>query len=598
MIDREQVAEVRSDVLFKESRRTMLAFLVGVSGKDDELRTGSGHSVERLQNCIDGDVATNAVEAASVKDERERFRRALDRTNVPANPVDFDAGFSGFSLCLFNRQRREIDSRHFEATLSEQNCVGTRAAAELQHAAWLNIRLLDHSAKFSRGQSAVPGRAAGFVSLIPVLCTIHFLPRNSTRSIQLFLLRNAKVLRRGWICSDTSSSNIHRRFSVRVLSSLRCLRTTPCSADLTQLFAIDQPLMPDDEAINQNPDPETDQSDCAIAQLDGLSPTAANQAQPVIKTRRVDDELGMGILLGICAAIGYSGANLALRQLAIPNDPGWAIWVTANKAIPAALVAWLMIFVQWSRGEPGLPPGRMIWRLILVGLVMQYAGNFMFQWSLSIGGLAITVPVCFSMLIIAGAWMSRLVCGEEITPKTMGAIGILIVAVGVLSSGAGSATMSMGHADSWKTTTLAILSAAVSGVAYGATGVVVRRLVTGTLTIPSSLVVLSTTGAVTMTAHAFLVDGPAKLFALSEGHWPAIIGAGVMNAAAFFAVAGSLKRIPVTFLNILNASQNAMCAIGAVLLFAEPVTWPLVAGCVLTMFGILLVDRGKQPTKE
>jgi len=198
------------------------------------------------------------------------------------------------------------------------------------------------------------------------------------------------------------------------------------------------------------------------------------------------------------------------------------------------------------------------------------------------------------MLIIAGAWMSRLVCGEEITPKTMGAIGILIVAVGVLSSGAGSATTSMGHADSWQTTALAILSAAVSGVAYGATGVVVRKLVTGTLTIPSSLVVLSTTGAVTMTTHALLVDGSEKLFKLSAGHWPAIIGAGVMNAAAFFAVAGSLKRIPVTFLNILNASQNAMCAIGGVLLFAEPVTSPLVTGCVLTMFGILLVDRGKQ----
>ena len=352
--------------------------------------------------------------------------------------------------------------------------------------------------------------------------------------------------------------------------------------------------MPDDEAINQNCDSDSGQDDRSSAQSHSSSTTTTDDTQPENKTRRVDDELRMGILLGICAAVGYSGANLALRQLAFSNDPGWAVWVTANKAIPAALIAWFMIFVQWSRGEPGLPPGRMIWRLILVGLIMQYAGNFMFQWSLSIGGLAITVPVCFSMLIIAGAWMSRLVCGEEITPKTMGAIGILIVAVGVLSSGAGSATTSMGHAASWQTTALAILSAAVSGIAYGATGVVVRQLVTGTLTIPSSLVVLSTTGAVTMTAHAFLMDGSEKLFKLSEGHWPAIIGAGVMNAAAFFAVAGSLKRIPVTFLNILNASQNAMCAIGGVLLFAEPVTSPLVTGCVLTMFGILLVDRGKQ----
>ena len=81
--------------------------------------------------------------------------------------------------------------------------------------------------------------------------------------------------------------------------------------------------------------------------------------------------------------------------------------------------------------------------------------------------------------------MSRRVCGEAISSKTLGAIGILIVAVAVLSSGAGSATESMGHKLNTMTTALAIISAAFSGVAYGATGVVVRRLVTGTLTIPS-----------------------------------------------------------------------------------------------------------------
>ena len=137
--------------------------------------------------------------------------------------------------------------------------------------------------------------------------------------------------------------------------------------------------MSDDEAINQNSDSETGQGDRTTAQPDGASPTATDDIQPENGSRRVDNELGMGILLGVCAAVGYSGANLALRQLAFPNDPGWAVWVTANKAIPAALIAWFMIILQWSRGEPGLPPGRMIWRLILVGLVMQYAGNFMFQ---------------------------------------------------------------------------------------------------------------------------------------------------------------------------------------------------------------------------
>jgi drug/metabolite transporter, DME family len=351
--------------------------------------------------------------------------------------------------------------------------------------------------------------------------------------------------------------------------------------------------MSDDEAVDDEP---------AIAgEAGGVAPDDCLAEQPTSPQHEVDlpplvrrdHGVRMGVLMGMCAAVGYAGANLALRELAIPNDPGWAVWVTATKAIPAALIAWVMICVQWSKGQPGLPPGRMIGRLILVGLFMQYGGNYLFQWSLSLGGLAVTVPICFSTLIISGAWMSRIVCGEELTPKTMGSIGILIVSIGVLSSGAGSATESMGHDLSLTTTTLAILSAAVSGIAYGATGVVVRQLVTGTLSIPSSLVVLSTTGAVTMTIHAMLLESPARLMERSAGQWPVIIGAGVMNAGAFFAIAGSLKRIPVTFLNILNASQNAMCAIGGVLLFQEPLTWPLIGGCALTMFGILLVDRGK-----
>ena len=165
--------------------------------------------------------------------------------------------------------------------------------------------------------------------------------------------------------------------------------------------------MSDDETNNQILDSESGQLGCGLQTLNGppvqtdtVDTQSESKTQPESKTRRIDDELGLGILLGICAAVGYSGANLALRQLALPNNPGWAIWVTANKSIPAALIAWFMIALQWSRGESGLPPGRMIWRLILVGLVMQYAGNFMFQWSLSLGGLAVTVPICFSMLII------------------------------------------------------------------------------------------------------------------------------------------------------------------------------------------------------
>ena len=73
--------------------------------------------------------------------------------------------------------------------------------------------------------------------------------------------------------------------------------------------------------------------------------------------------------------------------------------------------------------------------MILVGLLMQYGGNLMFQWSLSLGGLAVSVPLCFAALIVTGAWLGRVYLGDPVTPRTMLSIGILIGAIALLSSG-------------------------------------------------------------------------------------------------------------------------------------------------------------------
>ena len=73
LIDLEQPAKVSADVFFKESRRSVFSLFVGVSGEDDESRSGSGDSFERFQNGVDADVSTDAVKTASVKDERKRI---------------------------------------------------------------------------------------------------------------------------------------------------------------------------------------------------------------------------------------------------------------------------------------------------------------------------------------------------------------------------------------------------------------------------------------------------------------------------------------------------------------------------------------------
>jgi drug/metabolite transporter (DMT)-like permease len=327
-----------------------------------------------------------------------------------------------------------------------------------------------------------------------------------------------------------------------------------------------------------------------------MSSTEDETSANLPRSDRLGREARIGVALGIVSALGYTGANLALKEVANSGDPNWAVWVTANKAVPAALVAWFLIALRAKQGLPALPPRRLVGKLLLASVLMQYGGNFMFQWSLCLGGLAIAVPLCFAGIIVTGAWMGKVLLNDPITPKTMVSIGILGVSILFLSVGAHEATQSLDkHASVW-TTVMAVMSATIAGCSYGATGVMIRRMVTGenSMSLSASLVTFSTFGVVVLGIHSWLALGWDRIAATTSEEWLAFLIAGTTNAIAFFAVAGALKRITVNFVNVLNASQNAMCAAAGVWLFSEPSTVPLIIGCSLTIFGLLLIDGGKR----
>jgi drug/metabolite transporter (DMT)-like permease len=77
----------------------------------------------------------------------------------------------------------------------------------------------------------------------------------------------------------------------------------------------------------------------------------------------------------------------------------------------------------------------------------------------------------------------------------------------------------------------------------------------------------------------------------TASEWGLMILAGTLNAIAFFAIGGSLRRIPVVQVNLLNASQAAMCAIGGVLIYHEPLSASLILGTALTVFGLALMSK-------
>ncbi|MGD9854649.1 MAG: DMT family transporter [Planctomycetaceae bacterium] len=307
------------------------------------------------------------------------------------------------------------------------------------------------------------------------------------------------------------------------------------------------------------------------------------------------DSSATGLLWGMLSAVGYMFANLGLRGVAGANgsvaDVDWAIWVSANKAAPVVLTAWTFVGWRALRGLPALPPKRMVLPLILTGLFMQWGGNVSFQYSLSRAGLALTVPFAFSTILISAAIVGRLAIGDPLTRATLFAIGMMIAAMTVLTRGTRAATQSLVSESDLASAGLAVAAACLSGIAYGAGGVMIRRCVRGEISHSATIVVLSTTGMLTLGGTSLLRIGPQVLLSTPPDVWLKMLGAGMATAVAFFAISGAYQHLSTVKVNLLNASQIAMSALAGVLLFNEPNTPWLRAGTALTIVGLILSAR-------
>ncbi|MEX0717480.1 MAG: DMT family transporter [Planctomycetaceae bacterium] len=293
-----------------------------------------------------------------------------------------------------------------------------------------------------------------------------------------------------------------------------------------------------------------------------------------------------GAAYAVLSAVAYTGASLALNAAKRPNDFDWAIWVSCVKAAPAAVVAWVLVARLAARGLPALPPKEAVVPLLATGLFMQFGGNVMFQWALGLGGLALTVPLSFAALICAGAWLGRIILGEPVTARTALSIMLMLVAICLLSAGARASTRDVVADASLATVITAILAACCSGAAYGMNSVMIRRTLKRKVSIPATLVLLSSSGIVWLGLLSLWRLGPEEIAGTTPREMGAMLAAGLMNAVAFFSVGGALRHISVVRLNLLNASQTALAAVAGVLFFAERVTPWLVAGTTLTVIGL------------
>ena len=138
----------------------------------------------------------------------------------------------------------------------------------------------------------------------------------------------------------------------------------------------------------------------------------------------------------------------------------------------------------------------------------------------------------------------------------------------MLSLGAEDATRSTLSASSWTVILGAVITASLAGLAYGTSGVVIRRVTTGVhnVSLPGTLVLLSTTGVVGLGLTSWLRLGTAQLMETTPPELWNMLAAGCLNAIAFFACGLWNTQVPMNsrFKRPLHNSSksNATTAVG------------------------------------
>ncbi len=300
------------------------------------------------------------------------------------------------------------------------------------------------------------------------------------------------------------------------------------------------------------------------------------------------DPAALGIACCVISALGYTGSNICLRQLA-GDEVSYIMTICVKELVAVAVVGpWLI--GEWLRGKrlfPGLPT---LGLLVVVGLAVQLVGNVGQQFAFGTVGLAVTVPIVLCLMLTTAPLLGRVVLKERVSHRTVGALALLIASILALSIGAGQDAETTAQPARWLAA-WAVLAASAAGVTYATLTVTIRSTVTRG--VPQMVVVFVTTGvgALSLGLLSLREAGLDPWRTLPAHHLTWMLASGALNLIAFVAITKGLQLTSVVNVNLLNASQVAMAAVAGVVLFGEPNTFWLRVGVAMTIAGMILIDR-------
>jgi drug/metabolite transporter (DMT)-like permease len=304
----------------------------------------------------------------------------------------------------------------------------------------------------------------------------------------------------------------------------------------------------------------------------------------------------VGTACGLMSAVGYTAANICLRWVS-HCDP---FWVSAVKAFPTVVLVGPWLLVRAAQAQTIAPSPGSLGRIVVAALLGQLFGNVLFQWSLGVVGMAMTVPLNLGSLILCGALVGHWLLDEPVTRRTAFAVVILIVAIAVLAAGAPSAVVGDNSRSSavseWYWQVLAVAASCGSGVAYCILGVALRHSAREGTPLSTILTTVCFVGVLSLGGVSLRRMGMDGLRSTSQVDMGMMLLAGVFNCVAFLSLTKALQLAGLLHVNALNASQTAMAALAGVAVFREPLTLPLATGVALTVYGLLAMKKPRPET--
>jgi drug/metabolite transporter (DMT)-like permease len=139
------------------------------------------------------------------------------------------------------------------------------------------------------------------------------------------------------------------------------------------------------------------------------------------------------VLAGVCWGLGEVAAKSVLHSKQV--GPLAAIAVRSTVALPVLWALWWAIGTRLEqpfwKAEAGV-----LWKLVLgAGLLAGAGGAAFFYLAISYGEVSRVKPIAFSLAPAVGVIAAAYFLGEPLTARKIGALGLIIAGVVLLSSG-------------------------------------------------------------------------------------------------------------------------------------------------------------------